>query len=307
METMQDLINRAKGNERPKLAVAVAQEKSVLSAAYSAHQEGIADSVLVGDRCKIERLLDEMNMERDVFEIVNVDGDLQQQAEKAVELISKGQAQVLMKGMVDTSILLKTLLKKEYNLRTGRVMSSIAVVDSPFYHKLLLITDPAMNIRPDLATKKQIVENAVEVARNLGMNNPKTAILCAKEKVNEKMPETLDAAELVKMNEAGEIKGCIIGGPLALDNIVSKAAAELKGIDHPVAGDADIIVVPDLVSGNTLYKSMAFLSKVKSAGVIQGAKVPIVVTSRADSEEDKLYSIALAALVAKFKKAGAIS
>ncbi len=178
-------------------------------------------------------------------------------------------------------------------------MSSVAVIESPYYHKLLLISDGAMNIKPDLMQKKQIIENSVEVAGKIGINNPKTAILCAKEKVNEKMPETVDAAKLVDMNKSGEILNCIVAGPLAFDNIVSKEAAVIKGIDNPVAGDADIIIVPDLVCGNTLYKSLAFLSEIKSAGVIMGAKVPVIVTSRADSEETKLYSIALATLVGK--------
>lgn len=295
--SFDEMIKHTANLEKVKISVAAAQDTHVLRALYSAYKENIADAILVGDKTQILKCLKQCGIDKDTFEIIHVDGDLKAQSQKAVELVKNQKAQVIMKGLVDTSILLKEVLDEKANLRTGRVMSSVGIVETPFYHKLLLITDPAMNIKPSLQQKKQIIQNALQITKGLGIDSPKVAILCAKEKVNPKMPETVDAAELVKMNETGEIDRCIVGGPFALDNIVSEEAARHKGINNVVAGDADIIVAPELVSGNTLYKSLAFLSKIKSAGIIVGAKVPIILTSRADSEETKLYSIALATLM----------
>lgn len=297
--SFEQMMKHVCNTEKVKISVAAAQDTHVLGAVYSAYMQNIADAILVGDKVEILKCLEECGIDEDTFEIVNVDGDLKAQSEKAVELVTNGKAKVIMKGLVDTSILLKAVLAEKANLRTRRVMSCVGVVETPFYHKLLVITDPAMNIKPNLEQKKQIIENALQVTKGLGIDSPRVGVLCAKEKVNPKMPETVDAGELVTMNERGELAGCIVGGPFALDNIVSKEAAKHKGIDHPVAGDADVILVPELVSGNTLYKSLAFLSEIKSAGVIVGAKAPIILTSRADSEETKLNSIALAALMSK--------
>jgi phosphate butyryltransferase len=174
----------------------------------------------------------------------------------------------------------------------------VAVFDVPNYPRILMVTDAAMNIAPDLPAKKQIIENSIVVANALDIDEPKVAVICAKEKVNPKMPATVDAGELVKMNENDEIKGCLVGGPFALDNAVSVEAAQIKGIDHPVAGHADILMCPTIEAGNVLYKSLNFLCSSKSAGIIVGAKAPVVLTSRADSDEAKLYSIALGVLMA---------
>jgi len=297
LTNFNEILEATQKNQTIKISVAAAQDEHVLKAVYQAFKEGIAEAILVGNKEEIEKCMDICKIPHNTFEIVDVKGDLEEQSKKAVDLIMEGKAQVLMKGLVDTSIILKAVLR-EKSLRTGRVMSSVAVMETENYHKLLLLSDPAMNIKPDLDAKKQIIENTNSVAQALGIEKPKVAILCAKEKVDLKMPETIDAQNLVEMNGNGELKDCIIGGPFALDNIVSKAAAEHKGINHPVAGDADVILAPELVSANTLYKSMVFLGNAKSAGVIVGAKMPIILTSRADSEETKLNAIAVAALIA---------
>jgi phosphate butyryltransferase len=193
---------------------------------------------------------------------------------------------------------MKQALNADYGLRTGKVLSHVAVFDVPNYPRLLIGTDAALNIAPDLEQKRQIIENACEFAHALGIPTPKIALLCAKEKVDPKMPCTEEAAELVKMNEQGAITGCSVGGPFALDNAVSLEAARHKGIDHPVAGRADVLVTPDIEAGNILYKSLVFLGGAKSAAIVVGARAPIVLTSRADTSETKLNSIALAVLQA---------
>ncbi len=226
---------------------------------------------------------------------------MEESAEKAVRLVSEGNADMVMKGLIDTAKILKAVLNKEYGLRTGNVLSHVAVFDVKSYHKLLFITDAAMNIAPDLKQKKQIIENSLEVVKAVDIATPKVAIICAKEKVNEKMICTVDAGKLVEMNESGEIKNCIVGGPFALDNAVSKEAAIVKGIDHPVAGDADVLLCPNIESGNVLYKALNFLCDAKSAGIIVGASAPIVLVSRADSKDAKLNSIALGTLMAANK------
>ena len=205
---------------------------------------------------------------------------------------------MVMKGLVDTSIILKAVLNKEVGLRCGKILSQVSILDIPSYDRLILLTDPAMNISPDLNAKKQIIENAVEVAKSMDIEMPKVACICAKEKVNPKMPDTVEAKELEDMCKNGEIKDCIVGGPLALDNAISIEAAKHKGIDNPVAGKADILLMPDIKAGNVLYKSVVFFAKGDTAGIVMGAKVPIVLTSRADSDIAKLNSIALGVLVA---------
>jgi phosphate butyryltransferase len=196
---------------------------------------------------------------------------------------------------------MKQALNADYGLRTGKVLSHVAVFDVPNYPRLLIGTDAALNIAPDLEQKRQIIENACEFAHALGIPTPKIALICAKEKVDSKMPCTEEAAQLVEMNESGSIKGCTIGGPFALDNAVSLEAAKHKGIAHPVAGRADVLVVPDIEAGNIMYKALVFLGKAKSAALVVGARAPIVVTSRADSSETKFNSIALAVLQASAK------
>ena len=293
-----DIIRLAKTKQRKTISVAVAQDKDVLNSIKIAVNEGIINPILVGDEQKIREISQQIGFDISDIEIVNV-MDIREACDVAVKKVTNGKADMVMKGLVDTAIILKAVLNKEANLRTGRVLSHVGVMDIPTYNRLLLVSDAAMNIVPDLMTKKQIIDNAVIVARSIGIDIPKVAVLCAKEKVNPKMQATLDAKELQDMNKKGEIKNCIVGGPLALDNAISIEAAKIKGIDNPVAGNADILVVPNIDAGNVLYKSMVFLANGKAAGVIVGAKVPIVVTSRADEEISKINSIALAMLMAQ--------
>lgn len=297
MRSFKDIIKFAQERGPKTIAVAVAQELEFLLAVQKANNLGIVNAILVGDKEKIEEIARSNNISLTQYEIID-EKNINQAARKAVHLVSSGKAQIVMKGLVDTYIILQGILDKEIGLRSGRELSHTAVFEIPGFNRLILVTDAAMNIDPDVSTKKQIIENAVQVAHALDIDMPKVAVLCAKEKVNPKMKATVDAQILEEMNKKGEIKGCIVGGPLALDNAVSKSAAELKGIVHPVAGKADILLVPNIESGNILYKSMVFFTHAKNAGLIVGAKAPIVLTSRADTAETKLNSIALGVLMA---------
>lgn len=297
IKTFKDVLELAKKRGPKTISVAVAQDKEVLLAVKQANDLNIANAILVGDKDKIVEVAAEVGLDTNKFEIIDIK-DIVEASRKAVQLVSSGKAHIVMKGLVDTSIILKAVLDEQIGLRTGKVLSHVAVFDIETYDKLLLITDAAMNIAPNLTQKKEIIENAAFVAHSIDIGNPKVAVVCAKEKVNPKMPATVDAEALEDMNKKGELEGCIVGGPFALDNAISKEAAKHKGIEHPVAGDADIILVPNIESGNILYKSLAFLAKSKNAGIIVGAKAPVVLTSRADSDEAKLNSLALGVLMA---------
>lgn len=296
-KSFEALLELAKSRGPRKISVAVAQDEDVLSAVKNATELNIAEPILVGDKDKIEDIAKKINFDLQGIEIIHeADGTLA--TRKATELVSTGKAHILMKGLIDTSIIMKQVLDPEIGLRTDKVISHVAVFDIPTYHKVFIVTDAAMNIAPDLNQKKEIIENAVGLAKSLDIEMPKVAVLAAKEKVSPKMEATVHAGELANMNKEGQMPGCIVDGPFALDNAVSKESAILKGIDSPVAGDADILVAPDIDAGNVLYKSLTFLGNAKSAGLIVGTKSPIVLTSRADNEEAKLNSIALAVLMA---------
>jgi phosphate butyryltransferase len=297
IKNFEDVIKIAKERGPRTIAVACAQDSDVLKAVENARQNGIVAAILVGDAEKITAICKEESIDLNEYKVIDLK-DMAEASLKAVELVSSGQADMVMKGLVDTGIILKAVLNKEVGLRTGNVLSHVAVFEIPAYHKLMLITDAAMNIAPDVNQKKQIIENALIVSKALDIDEAKVAIIAAKEKVNPKMPATVDAGELVKMNQSGELTGCIVGGPFAVDNAVSLEAARIKGIDHPVAGDADIMLCPTIEAGNVFYKTLAFLCDCKSAGTIVGAKAPVILTSRADSEEAKLNSIALSVLMA---------
>lgn len=298
IKTLKEVLSVARERGPKMVAVACAQDEDALLAVENARANGIIEAVLIGDMAKIKEIAEKNAIDLNAYQCMDFP-DLTEASRKAVELVSSGKAHMVMKGLVDTSIILKAVLDKEIGLRTGNALSHVAVFDlHTHYHKLLLVTDAAMNIAPDLTTKKQIIENAVVVAKALDIETPKVAVICAKEKVEPKMPATVDAAELQAMNERGEISDCLVGGPLALDNAVSLDAAKLKKISHPVAGDADILLCPTIEAGNVLYKSLGFLTSAESAGVIVGAKAPVILTSRADSEQAKLNSIALGVLMA---------
>lgn len=297
MKNFNEVIEFAREKGPKTIAVACCQDKEVLAAVEMARKEGIAKAILIGDIDKTEEIAYSLNIDLNNYELIDIK-DLSQASLKSVQLVSEKKADIVMKGLVDTSIILKAVLDKEVGLRTGNVLSHVAVFDIDGYDRLFFVTDAAMNISPDLSIKKQIIENSCVVAHALNIDTPKVAALCAKEKVNPKMKDTVDAKNLEEMCDRGEIKGCIVGGPFALDNAVSEEAALHKGMSHPIAGKADILLVPDIEAGNILYKSLVFFSKSKNAGVIVGAKAPIILTSRADNEETKLNSIALGVLMA---------
>ena len=299
MRNFKEVIQFAKERGPKVVSVACCQDEEVLIAIENARKEGIIEAILVGDLEKTQEIASKIKINLENYEIIDIK-DLSQASLKAVELVSEKKADIVMKGLVDTSIILKSVLNKEVGLRgeKGKVLSHVAVFDVDGFDRLLFITDCAMNIYPDLETKKQIIENACVVAHALDLEVPKVAIICAKEKVDEKMKNTVHAKSLEDMYKANEITGCIVGGPFGLDNAISKEAAKHKGINHAVAGNADILLVPTIESGNVLYKSLVFFAKAQNAGVIVGAKAPIILTSRADSAETKLNSIALSVLMA---------
>ena len=277
------------------IAVAVAQDSEVLSAIEDARRLGLANAILVGDEKQIRQVADELSISLAPYTVVH-ETDVTLCCRKAVSFVREGKADVLMKGLVDTAIVMKEVLQGDTGLRTDRLLSHVAVFEVPGFEKLFYLSDAAMNIAPDVEQKKQIILNAVDVAHALGISEPIVACVCAVEKVKAKMPATIEAATL---SEAG-LPGCQVIGPLALDNAISVEAAHHKGITDPRAGHADILLMPDIEAGNIMYKSLVFLGKARNAGIIIGAKAPIILTSRADSHESKLNSIALALHVAAY-------
>lgn len=294
------LYEKARTDTPRRVAVACAEDEEVLRAVSRAEELGIAEGVLVGDADEIRRIADSLEYEAPQERIVHAP-DPADAAERAVRIVSGNdadglQADALMKGLVDTSVIMKAVLNAAWGLRGIRVLSHVALFEIPNYPRPLFLSDAAMNIAPDLDHKRQILLNAVEVAHGVGVSNPNVAILAAKEKADEKMPATLHARQLAEMSASGEITGCTVGGPFALDNAVSPEAARHKGVTHPGAGRADILIAPDIEAANILYKALVFLAGARNAGIIVGARKPIVLTSRADSDETKLNSIALAVM-----------
>ena len=300
IRSFEEVLLKVKSQQMKKVAVAVAQDEPVLEAIRDAKAQGIADAILVGDKAEIEKVAAKINMDIKGFEIIH-EVDSKKAALKAVELVSTGKADMVMKGLVDTANFLRAVLNKEIGLRTGGLMSHIGVFEIPGYDRLIFITDAAFNMYPDLKAKIDIVNNAVKVAHAVGVEIPKVAPICAVEVVNPDMPATVDASILSKMNERGQIKGCLIDGPLAIDNAISKEAAAHKGITGKVAGQADILLMPNIEAGNVMYKTLTYTTNSKNGGILVGTSAPVILTSRADSHEAKLYSIALAALVANMK------
>lgn len=298
INSFDEILEKLKLQQTRTVAVAVAQDKPVLEAIRDAKKNNIANAILVGDREEILSLGLEIGMNINDFEIIE-EKDHKSTALKAVELVSTGKADMVMKGLISTADFLRAVLNKELGLRTGRLISHVAVFENPKINRLLFLTDSAFNMYPTLQDKVQIIENAVKVAHAVGIKKPKVAPVCAVEVVNVDMPATVDAASLSKMNDRGQIKGCIIDGPLALDNALSEEAAKHKGIDGPVAGKADILLMPNIESGNIMYKTLTYTSDSKNGGILVGASAPVILTSRADTPESKMYSIALAALVSK--------
>ncbi len=282
-------------------AVAHPCEATALAGAIEAGQKGLITPILVGPAAKIAAIAKQAGIDLGKTEVVDTPHS-QASAAKAVALVREGRAELLMKGSLHTDELLGAVVARETGLRTGRRISHVFLMDVPTYHKVLVVTDAAINIAPALEDKVDICQNAVDLAIVLGVEKPKVAILAAVETVTSKMPATIDAAALCKMADRGQIKGAILDGPLAFDNAISKQAAETKGIESEVAGDPDILLVPDLEAGNMLAKQLSFLANADSAGLVLGARVPIILTSRADSVRSRIASCAVAMLVAHARR-----
>jgi len=298
----EHLLERCLSLEPVPSAVAYPCEASALAGAVEAAEKKLIVPILVGPAAKIEEIAKSAGINVKGFEIVEA-ADGHTSAAKAVGLVREGRAEVLMKGSLHTDELMSAIVSREGGLRTGRRISHAFVLDVPTYHKVLIVTDAAINIAPTLEDKVDICQNAIDLAISLGREQPKVAILAAVETVNSKMPATLDAAALCKMAERGQIKGGILDGPLAFDNAISKDAAKTKGIKSEVAGDPDILLAPDLEAGNILAKQLSFLANADSAGMVLGARVPVILTSRADSVRSRIASCAVAAMVAHARRA----
>ena len=297
----EQLLERCKGLAPIPTAVAYPCEETALEGAIDAGTQGLIVPILVGPAATIKEIAKAKGIDLGNVEIVDV-ADSHASAAKAVELVRQGKAELLMKGSLHSDELLAAVIAKETGLRTGRRLSHVFLMDVPTYHKVLIITDAAINIAPTLEDKVDICQNAIDLARTFGLERPKVAILAAVETVNSKMPATIDAAALCKMAERGQIKGGMLDGPLAFDNAISRDAAKMKGIVSDVAGDPDILLAPDLESGNMMAKQLSFLANADSAGLVLGAKVPVILTSRADSLRSRIASCAVAVLAAHARR-----
>lgn len=295
------LLERCKNLAPVPTAVAHPCEASALSAAVEAANRGLIIPLLVGPAASIASTAKAAELKLEKFEIVDAPHS-HAAASKAVELVREGRAEILMKGSLHTDELMAAVVARETGLRTGRRISHVFIMDVPTYHKPLVVTDAAINIAPTLEDKADICQNAIDLAIALGVERPKVAVLAAVETVTTKMPATIDAAALCKMAERAQIKGGILDGPLAFDNAISKDAAKTKGIASEVAGDPDILLAPDLEAANILAKLLSFLANADSAGMVLGAKVPVILTSRADSVRAKVASCAVAVLVAHARR-----
>lgn len=297
IKKLDDLLKH--NGKRMTLAVVACQDKEVLKALCESFELGIIEPILIGSS-QTENILKELGVSIDSFRFVE-ESDIVKAAEIGVKMVAHGDADYIMKGLVDTSILMKAVLNKEWGLRSDSQLSHVMIYETESYHKLIYLTDGGMNIAPSFEEKIKIIHNAIVVAKALGKQDVKVAILAAKEKVDEKMQSTIDAKSILESHSFGP--KIIIDGPMALDLAISKQAAEIKGYLSNVAGDADILLVPNIEVGNGIGKAITYLANGKSAGIIMGAKVPIVLTSRADDHITKLYSIALGSCIAKaFRK-----
>jgi phosphate acetyltransferase len=297
----EKLMERCRGLAPIPTAVAYPCEETALAGAIDAGRDGLITPILVGPAAKIAEVAKASGITVGDTKVVDVP-DSRAAAAKAVELVRLGQAELVMKGSLHSDEILGAVIAKETGLRTGRRLSHVFIMDVPTYHKVLIVTDGAINIAPTLEDKVDICQNAIDLARSFGIERPKVAILAAVETVNSKMQATLDAAALCKMAERGQIKGGLLDGPLAFDNAISRDAAKTKGIISEVAGDPDILLAPDLEAGNMVAKLLSFLANADSAGLVLGAKVPVILTSRADSLRSRIASCAVAALAAHARR-----
>ena len=302
IKKLDQMLDVLKGSEKVVLSVAAAHDEEVLLAIKSATEMNIITPILVGQEDKIRKISDEINFDLNGIKIIDKE-TIEECAEVAVKLVSSKEADFVMKGLLDTSVILKAVLNKEWGLRTDSLLSHVMVYEADFYPKLLVTTDGGMNIAPNYEQKVKILKNAIKATEPLGLETIKVCALSAKEKVNPKMQATVDAKELEDACKNGEFgENVIVEGPLAFDLAVSKEACEVKGFKTEVGGDVDIILMPTIEVGNGIGKAFTYAAGAKSAGIIMGAKAPIVLVSRADTHESKLYSIAYGAIVAAHKK-----
>ena len=298
-KNFDQIIERVKGFPSAKrMAVAAAGDEHTLEAVMHARKEGIVDPILVGDKAVIDEILSKMGetvAEENIYDYP----DLKEAAEFAVKLVKEDKADFLMKGKLDTAVILKAVVNKEHGLGQGRTMSHFTMFEVPTYHKILVPVDGGMVTYPTLEQKKDIIDNTVETLISMGYDCPKVGVLACVEKLNPKMPETVEANELKEMNKRGEIKNCIVEGPISYDCAVSKEIADFKGFESPVAGDADILIAPNIHAGNIMGKMLAVTCKARMAGMIVGAKCPIVLTSRGSSADEKYMSIVVSAAACK--------
>ena len=301
-KTFEELVSKVSQFEMKKVSVAVAQDSAVLEAVRAAKDRKIADAILVGDKDKIEAVAKEINTDISDFEIVDVKDDIDASL-AAVKLVHDGKADMYMKGLISTKDFLKSVLNKEVGLRTGSALSHVCVFDVKGIDRLLFLTDVAFIPYPTLEDKVHIINNTLEITKACGIENPKVAPLAAVEVVNPKMPVTVEAAELTQMNKDGKITGCIVDGPLSLDLAIDAEAAKHKGAtDRAIQGDADILLFPDIHAGNLVYKAMVHTAEVVNGNMLTGTKAPVILTSRSDSFEVKVNSLALGAVVAEYMK-----
>lgn len=296
LKDFNQLIKDVKSIETvKKVAVVCAHDGHTLEAVVKAENEDVIDAILLGNSQQIKELLSELGHEKSNDAIIEAASD-SEAAEKAVKLVRNGKVDFLMKGKLQTADLLKAVVDKEKGLRTGRVISHLAFNELPTYHKLLVIIDGGMSMYPDLDQKRQIIENGVDTLRAMGVEEPKVAVLAAVEKVNPKMPETIDADMLKQMNKSGELNNCIVEGPISYDLTMDAESAAIKGFESPVTGDVDLMVVPNITVGNILGKALVYSANSRMAGMIVGARVPIVLTSRGATTEEKYLSLVLCAM-----------
>ena len=302
IKKLDEMLDVLKGNEKAVLSVAAAHDEEVLLAIKSATEIGIITPILVGHEDEIRNISNKINFNLDKIKIINKE-TIEECAEVAVKLVSSNEVDFVMKGLLDTSVILKAVLNKEWGLRTDSLLSHVMIYEVGFYHKLLVTTDGGMNIAPDYEQKVKILKNAIKATEPLGLKTIKVAALAAKEKVNPKMQATIDAKQLEDAGKNGEFgENVIVEGPLAFDLAVSKEACKVKNFKTQVGGDVDIMLMPTIEVGNGIGKAFTYAAGAKSAGIIMGAKAPIVLVSRADTHESKLYSIAYGAIVASHKK-----
>ena len=295
LANFEQLITGLKARKTVKrVAVVAAEDKHTLEALILAQRDGVVLPVLIGDGAVISRYLEELDFPLEEAFIVQADSS-EDAARRAVAMIHDGEADFIMKGRIETAALMKVIVSKDSNLRTGRIMSHLAFLEIPTYHKLLAVSDVALNTTPDLAQKRQIIDNAVIALKKMGIEKPKVAVMAAAEEINPKLAESVEANELKQMNLAGEIVDCIIEGPISYDLAMDKEAVAIKRFNSEVAGDTDLMVMPNLSAGNLMLKALVFSGGAKSAGIIVGAKVPVVLTSRSSTTQDKYMSVVLAA------------